>query len=48
MEQVRKDPNIEIFEHHFAIEILTQHHLGDVVKRNYPDIKCYGHMLLIL
>ena len=42
MERVRKDPNIEIFEHHFAIELLTQHHLGDVVKRNYPDIKCFG------
>ena len=40
--QVRKDPNIEIFEHHFAIEILTQHHLGDVLKKNYPDIKCFG------
>ncbi|MCU0473695.1 MAG: L-aspartate oxidase [Bacteroidales bacterium] len=42
LKQVRKTPNIEIFEHHFAIEILTQHHLGDVVKRGYPDLKCYG------
>jgi L-aspartate oxidase len=42
MKRVRKDPNIEIYEHHFAIEILTQHHLGEVVKRNYPDIKCFG------
>jgi L-aspartate oxidase len=42
MEKVRNEPRIEILEHHFAIEILTQHHLGDVVKRNYPDIKCYG------
>jgi len=42
VERVRKDPNIEIFEHHFAIEFLTQHHLGDVVKRNYPNIKCFG------
>ena len=42
VEQVRKDPNIEIFEQHFAIEILTQHHLGDVLKKNYPDIKCFG------
>jgi L-aspartate oxidase len=41
-EQVRNEPNIEILEHHFAIELLTQHHLGEVVKRNYPDIKCYG------
>jgi len=42
MERVRNEPDIEILEHHFAIEILTQHHLGEVVKRNYPDIKCYG------
>jgi L-aspartate oxidase len=42
MERVKNEPNIEILEHHFAIEILTQHHLGDVVKRNYPDIKCFG------
>jgi len=42
VEQVKADPNIEIFEQHFAIEILTQHHLGDVLKKNYPDIKCFG------
>jgi L-aspartate oxidase len=42
MDRVRNEPNIEILEHHFAIEILTQHHLGEVVKRNYPDIKCFG------
>jgi L-aspartate oxidase len=41
-ERVRNDPNIKIYENHFAIEILTQHHLGEVVKRNYPDIKCFG------
>ena len=42
MERVRNDPGIEIFEKHFAIEILTQHHLGDVVKKNYSGINCYG------
>jgi len=42
MDRARKDPNIDIYEQHFAIEILTQHHLGEVVKRNYPDIKCFG------
>jgi L-aspartate oxidase len=41
-EKVRKDPNIEIFENHFAIEILTQHHLGEEIKRNHPGINCYG------
>jgi L-aspartate oxidase len=42
MERVKKNPNIDIYENHFAIEFLTQHHLGDIVKRNYPDIKCFG------
>ncbi len=42
VEKVRSNPDIEILEYHFAIEILTQHHLGEVVKRGYPDIKCYG------
>ncbi len=42
MERVRSEKNIEILEFHFAIELLTQHHLGEIVKRNYPDIKCYG------
>ena len=41
IDRVRKDPNIEIYEDHFAIEILTQHHLGEEVKRNYP-----GHQML--
>jgi L-aspartate oxidase len=42
MKKVKKDPNIDLYEQHFAIELLTQHHLGEVVKRNYPDIKCFG------
>jgi L-aspartate oxidase len=42
IEKVRNDPNIEFFEHYFAIEILTQHHLGIEVKRSFPGIKCYG------
>jgi L-aspartate oxidase len=42
VERIRKEPNIEVFENHFAIEILTQHHLGDVLKKNNPDIKCFG------
>jgi L-aspartate oxidase len=42
IDKVKNDPNIEIFEHYFAIEIITQHHLGIEVKKNYPGIKCYG------
>ena len=31
---VRRHPNIDIFDHHFAIEIITQHHLGINVTRH--------------
>lgn len=41
-ERVRNDPRIEIFENHFAIELLTQHHLGEEVNRSTPDKRCYG------
>lgn len=39
---VQKHPNIDIYENHFTIEILTQHHLGVTVTRQTPDIECYG------
>lgn len=43
---VRANGNIDIFEHHFAIEIITQHHLGRIVTRRTPDIDCYGAYVL--
>jgi L-aspartate oxidase len=41
-EKVRNEPAIEIYENHFAIELLTQHHLGEEVNRSTPDKRCYG------
>ena len=38
----KKYPNIHIHEHYFAIDIITQHHLGWNITRLTPDIKCYG------
>ena len=43
---IRNHPNITIFENHFAIEVLTQHHLGVTVTRQTPDIECYGAYVL--
>ena len=43
---VRENPNIDIYENHFAIEIITQHHLGKIVTRRTPDITCYGAYVL--
>lgn len=46
MEAVRRKPNITILENHFAVEIITQHHLGIEVTRRTPDIECYGAYIL--
>jgi L-aspartate oxidase len=46
--QAREHPNIEILEHHFAIDLITQHHLGILVKRYNTDIDCYGAYILNL
>lgn len=43
---VKSHPSISVFENHFAIEILTQHHLGVTVTRQTPDIECYGAYIL--
>jgi L-aspartate oxidase len=43
---VKTHPSITVFENHFAIEILTQHHLGQTVTRQTPDIECYGAYIL--
>ncbi|MBP5314471.1 MAG: L-aspartate oxidase, partial [Muribaculaceae bacterium] len=48
IEKVRNNPNIDIFENHFAVEIITQHHLGRIVTRRTPDITCYGAYILDL
>jgi len=41
-QRVQEHSNIDIFEHFFAIDIITQHHLGEIVTRQTPNIECYG------
>jgi len=38
-------PNIEILEHHYALELITEHHLGKNVTR-YDRICCFGAYVL--
>jgi L-aspartate oxidase len=38
-------PNIEILEHHYALELITEHHLGKNVTR-YDRIRCFGSYVL--
>lgn len=46
LEKIRSHKNIEILPHHFAVEIITQHHLGEEVTRRRNDIMCYGAYVL--
>ena len=46
MAAVRNNPYIEVMENHFAVEIITQHHLGIRVTKHSPDLECYGAYIL--
>lgn len=48
VQRARENKNIEILENHFAVEIITQHHLGRLVKRSHSDTECYGAYILDL
>ncbi len=41
-EKVKEYPNVKILEYYFALDILTQHHLGHNVTRLTPNIDCFG------
>ena len=45
-EKVVNHPNIEVLENHFTIGIITQHHLGKIVRRTHTDTKCFGAYVL--
>lgn len=42
MEEAARYPNIRVLEHYFALDLITQHHLGRLVIRVTPGIECYG------
>lgn len=42
IEKIEEHPDIEILENHFAIDLITQHHLGQVVNKRNKGICCYG------
>ena len=43
---VREHPNISIFEFHYAVDLITEHHLGQHVSRLRPDVHCFGAYVL--
>jgi L-aspartate oxidase len=42
LEEVSRNPNIEILTHYYAIDLITQHHLGEEVTRERNDTTCFG------
>ena len=48
IQRVKEHENIDLMEYHFAVDLLTQHHLGRVVRRDHTDIECYGAYVLDL
>ncbi|MDB5001203.1 MAG: L-aspartate oxidase [Mucilaginibacter sp.] len=42
LEEIHREPNIEILTHYFAVDLITQHHLGEFVSKSTTDINCYG------
>ncbi len=47
-QRVRMHPNIELLEKHFAVDLITQHHMGSLVKRHMTNIQCFGAYVLNL
>ncbi|MDR0843820.1 MAG: L-aspartate oxidase [Tannerella sp.] len=48
IQAIKRHPDITVYENHFTIEILTQHHLGVTVTRQTNDIQCYGAYIMDL
>ena len=42
LEAIKGLPNIIIHEHYFALDIITQHHMGHNITRVTPGINCFG------
>lgn len=46
LKKVKSHPSIDLLENHFAIDLITQHHLGVEINRRTLDIKCFGAYVL--
>ena len=44
--KIKQQKNIQIITHCFVIDIITQHHLGQLITKATPDVECYGVYVL--
>lgn len=42
LKQIHSNPNIEILTHYFAVDIITEHHLGKEVNKSTEEVRCFG------
>lgn len=45
-EKAKSLKNLRFLEHYFAVDIITQHHLGYTINRLTPGVKCFGAYVL--
>lgn len=41
LQQVKDHPNIQLLDHHYALELITEHHIGGYITR-YDEVNCFG------
>lgn len=46
LEEIAGKPNIQLLNHCFVVDLITQHHLGYLVTKSTPDIECFGVYIL--
>jgi L-aspartate oxidase len=46
LDRVKEHKNIEILENHFALDLITEHHLGVETDRHKGEINCFGAYVL--
>ena len=46
LKKIQAHPNITIFDYHYVVDLITEHHLGQHVTRLRPDVSCYGAYLV--
>ncbi len=48
LEAIKNCSNIQLVNHCFVLDLITQHHTGYLVTKSTPDIECYGVYVLNL
>jgi len=48
LDAIKRCSNIQLINHCFVVDIITQHHLGYLITKSTPDIECYGIYVLNL